>query len=439
MLDRMSSARACRRPSEVATIDQVRAARRVVGQIYIDDRVRDYIVHIVQATREPRDVRPGRARAADRVRRLAARDAVPRRRRRARTRSSATARTSRPTTSRRSRSTSCATASSSRTRPRPRRSPPRTSSAASSSTSRCPSRWRSTTAELFKKAQEDRDRVAPARRRAARRPVPLRVQGPRPVFSRRAAVLPGRRRPRDRLEHHGAHERAARQAVRRGARPHREPHDRHERVGATSARAAATKRELAAELAAVVAFSAIKNNDRVGLYIVTDKVEKLRAAQEGPAPRAARDRRDPRVPAARRAAPTSRRASTSSARSRGGGRSCSWSRDFLSRRLGARDARSRAQRHELVPVVVGDPLEAELPAVGLVVLEDLETGELVEVDTTAACAAASSRARARRRPRRATRRCAGSTSTSSRSAPNEPYVDALIAFFKARAKRMAHG
>src|SRR3954453_23526556 len=35
----------------------------------------------------------------------------------------------------------------------------------------------------------------------------------------------------------------------------------------------ATKRELAAELAAVVAFSAIKNNDRVGLYIVTDKVE----------------------------------------------------------------------------------------------------------------------------------------------------------------------
>nr|MBA3457495.1 DUF58 domain-containing protein [Deltaproteobacteria bacterium] len=36
----------------------------------------------------------------------------------------------------------------------------------------------------------------------------------------------------------------------------------------------ATKREIAAELAAVVAFSAIKNNDRVGLYIITDKVER---------------------------------------------------------------------------------------------------------------------------------------------------------------------
>ena len=37
----------------------------------------------------------------------------------------------------------------------------------------------------------------------------------------------------------------------------------------------ASKRQIAAELAAVVAFSAIKNNDRVGLTIVTDRVERL--------------------------------------------------------------------------------------------------------------------------------------------------------------------
>src|SRR5262249_17249985 len=41
------------------------------------------------------------------------------------------------------------------------------------------------------------------------------------------------------------------------------------------------KRELAAELAAVVAFSAIKNNDRVGLYIVTDSVEKFVPPKKG--------------------------------------------------------------------------------------------------------------------------------------------------------------
>lgn len=54
MLDRMSTldVPAAR---EVTTIEKVKAARKVVSQIYIDDRVRDYIVHIVQATRRPRD------------------------------------------------------------------------------------------------------------------------------------------------------------------------------------------------------------------------------------------------------------------------------------------------------------------------------------------------------------------------------------------------
>ena len=54
MLDRMSINE---QPaaSEVTTIEHVRAARRVVGSIYIDDRVRDYIVHVVQATRRPRE------------------------------------------------------------------------------------------------------------------------------------------------------------------------------------------------------------------------------------------------------------------------------------------------------------------------------------------------------------------------------------------------
>src|SRR5690348_11956674 len=42
-----------------------------------------------------------------------------------------------------------------------------------------------------------------------------------------------------------------------------------------------TKREIAAELAAVIAFSAIKNNDRVGLTIVTDKVERYVPPKKG--------------------------------------------------------------------------------------------------------------------------------------------------------------
>ena len=54
MLDRMATLEA---PiaSQVANIEEIRAARKLVSQVFIDDRVRDYIVHVVQATRRPRD------------------------------------------------------------------------------------------------------------------------------------------------------------------------------------------------------------------------------------------------------------------------------------------------------------------------------------------------------------------------------------------------
>ena len=53
MLDRMTAAEA---PAarEVCSIEQIKAARRVVNHVYIDDRVRDYIVQLVQVTRDPR-------------------------------------------------------------------------------------------------------------------------------------------------------------------------------------------------------------------------------------------------------------------------------------------------------------------------------------------------------------------------------------------------
>jgi uncharacterized protein (DUF58 family) len=96
------------------------------------------------------------------------------------------------------------------------------------------------------------------------------------------------------------------------------------------------------------------------------------------------------------------------------------------------------QRHEVVPIVVGDPLEQALPSVGLLVLEDLESGELVEIDTSSAAGDEYAR--------RAKRAAAGRELALRRLnvdcvevRTDRPYVDALIAFFKARAKRMAHG
>lgn len=96
------------------------------------------------------------------------------------------------------------------------------------------------------------------------------------------------------------------------------------------------------------------------------------------------------------------------------------------------------QRHELVPVVVSDPLEHALPPVGLMLLEDLETGELVEIDTSGQGGREFQRkAREAALVRDQALRRLNVDVVNVRT--DGPYVDALIAFFKTRAKRMAHG
>ena len=198
----------------------------------------------------------------------------------------------------------------------------------------------------------------------------------------------------------------------------------------------ATKRDTAAELAAVVAFSAIKNNDRVGLYIVTDKVERYVPPKKG-------RRHVLRVIGEILAfEPTSRKTDLAAGLDFLGKVAKRRSvvffvSDFLSDGW-ERAMRIATQRHELVPVVVGDPMESALPSVGLLMLEDLETGRVIEVDT-------SSRAR-RDFAHRAQEAAALRDQTLRRLnvdvvtvTTDQPYVDALVAFFRARAKRMAHG
>jgi len=198
----------------------------------------------------------------------------------------------------------------------------------------------------------------------------------------------------------------------------------------------ASKRDTAAELAAVVAFSAIKNNDRVGLYIVTDKVERYVPPKKG-------RRHVLRVIGEILAfEPTSRKTDLAAGLDFLGKVAKRRSvvffvSDFLSDGW-ERAMRIATQRHELVPVVVGDPMEAALPSVGLLMLEDLETGQVIEVDTSS---------RARRDFERRAREAAALRDQTLRRlnvdvvtvTTDQPYVDALVAFFRARAKRMAHG
>jgi uncharacterized protein (DUF58 family) len=198
----------------------------------------------------------------------------------------------------------------------------------------------------------------------------------------------------------------------------------------------ASKREMAAELAAVVAFSAIKNNDRVGMFAVTDKVELYVRPRKG-------KKHVMRViselltfkPEARGTnlavgldlfGKIARRRSVVFLVS-----------DFLS--AGWEQPLSiTAQRHEVVPVVVSDPMETLLPSMGLVQFEDLETGEVIEIDTSGPARAdyiQRVKARALERDNALRRLKLDVVEIQT----DQPYVDALVTYFKARVRRMAHG
>ena len=197
------------------------------------------------------------------------------------------------------------------------------------------------------------------------------------------------------------------------------------------------KRELAAELAAILAFSAIRNNDRVGLVIFTDRVERfvppkkgkrhvLRVVTEILAFR-------PRHPGTDIAAGVqflgriARRRAVAFLVS-----------DFLAP-LGSyeRALRIVGGRHDLVPVAITDPLEEALPSVGLVTLEDPETGELVVFDTGGPEARAWKReADAAVVAREALFRRLNMDAIKVRT--DRPYLPGLTAFFEARARRLRH-
>lgn len=198
----------------------------------------------------------------------------------------------------------------------------------------------------------------------------------------------------------------------------------------------ASKREMAAELAAVVAFSAIKNNDRVGLFVVTDKVELYVRPKKG-------RKHVMRVIS-----------ELLTFKAEGRGTNLGVGLDFLGKIARTRSVvflvsdflsggweqalSIASQRHEIVPVVVSDPMETALPALGLVQFEDLETGDVVEVDTSGPARReylqrVQSRANERDNAMRRLKLDVVEIQT------DQPYVDALVAYFRARVRRMAHG
>ena len=152
-----------------------------------------------------------------------------------------------------------------------------------------------------------------------------------------------------------------------------------------------SKRERAAEIASVIAFSASQNNDKVGLLLYTDEVEHYIPPKKGRRHilRVIRDILffEPKGKATNHKSAldylnrVQRRKSVVFLIS-----------DFLDAEqplLGAEPTSHNLfstlalthQRHDLVSIALSDPREYELPEVGLITLEDAETGEMVEIDT----------------------------------------------------------
>lgn len=164
--------------------------------------------------------------------------------------------------------------------------------------------------------------------------------------------------------------------------------------------AATSKRESALEFAATVSLLASRNNDRVGLIGYTDKVDVFLPPRKG---RKNSVRLMMELAAAK---PSSKLADPALAagflmkaqRSRA---TVFWVSDFMDMEMN-RTLKAVSRRHELVPVVVRDKRETDMPGVGLVEFADPETGEAALVDTTSkAFADAFTRAASERDAKRA--------------------------------------
>ena len=193
------------------------------------------------------------------------------------------------------------------------------------------------------------------------------------------------------------------------------------------------KGEIAAEICALLAFSAIKNNDKVGLIIFSDTVEKYVAPKKGKAhvlrvvrellyhePKGHQTNIGEALEFMSRV--TTRRAVVFLVS------------DFIS--TGYNKALQIAnKRHDIVAITVTDPREVDLPNVGFIELEDAETGETFLVDTSDADVRNefSNRTSENAAERQKLFRSMNVDHIDIKT--NESYIEPLIRFFRMRAKR----
>jgi uncharacterized protein (DUF58 family) len=191
------------------------------------------------------------------------------------------------------------------------------------------------------------------------------------------------------------------------------------------------KRELAAEIAALLAFAAVRNQDRVGAALVSDRLELF-------------------LPPRRRRTHVLRLVREILDRPAHGGTDLEGGlqavlstlkrrsvlfviSDFLGSPC-ARALKAAAARHDLILVEIVDPRDETLPEVGPVVLRDAETGRVALVNGRRL---ARRHAERRRREREELSRLAKRLGVDRLELRTDrPYINTLLAFFEARKRRL---
>lgn len=201
------------------------------------------------------------------------------------------------------------------------------------------------------------------------------------------------------------------------------------------ASASAYKREIAAEICAVVAFSAIQNNDKVGLLLFSDQIELFVPPKKGRKHvlRLIRDLfaheqqstgTDLKV-ALNHLVHVLHRRSIVMLMS-----------DFMDEDFEPA-LRAVSRRHDTIAVHLTDPVESELPEVGLMEVTDAETGDRVLIDTADPGVRSMYEQEARSRELALTRMFRRLKVDTIPIVTDEGYVDPLIRFFRQR-NRMVH-
>ncbi|MEX2238038.1 MAG: DUF58 domain-containing protein [Dehalococcoidia bacterium] len=195
---------------------------------------------------------------------------------------------------------------------------------------------------------------------------------------------------------------------------------------------ARSKRDLAAEVAAILALAAVDNKDRVGLVTFTDRIETYIEPGKG-VQHVLRILRDLlyKQPAGRKtdiAAALSFLGRVAKRRS-----VVFLFSDFMDSGY-EQDLLITARRHDIVAFSLTDPRELELPSIGMIELEDSESGGRVLVDTSDANTRRLFRRHVGEQIQRRRRTLAATHVDELPLRTDRPYVRPLLAYFRARAK-----